>query len=204
MPISLKKGHGVSLQKKDYDLSLVTIGLGWDCIEDSSQSAEWDLDVIAFLCDSNRKVKDLGTVQGGKPTLLNGDVVFFNSLKHKSGQIWLTGDNRTGEGDGDDEQIIVKLDTIPEQYHLIAFIVQIYQGIKNGQDFSGVNNAFIRAVDKTGREMARFELSGSQFTKSCSMIFAELTRENNAWKFSAVGEPFASDSFVHILKERYL
>lgn len=103
---------------------------------------------------------DLGNVENGKPTLVNGDIVFFNSLRHKSGQIWLTGDNRTGAGDGDDEQIIVKLNSIDPKYEKIVFIVQIYNGEKLQQHFGKVQNAFIRAVDGKNVEMARFDLSG--------------------------------------------
>jgi len=237
MAISLKKGQGVSLRKDDYDLSQVTIGLGWDCEEPSQkryeiveqmvakkkggisglfggtevvrESArvpiEWDLDVVAFLCDASGKVKNLGDVQAGKPTLVNGDIVFFNSLKHRSDQIWLTGDNRDGGGDGDDEQIIANLNGLPQYIQKIAFIVQIYRGVAKGQSFGEVKNAFIRAVDKKGREMARFDLSGGhEFSHYRSMIFAELVREGTGWKLNAIGEPFESDSFVHILRDRYL
>lgn len=102
---------------------------------------EYDLDVIAFLCNAAGKVTDLGNVENGKPTLVNGDIVFFNSLRHKSGQIWLTGDNRTGAGDGDDEQIIVKLNSIDPKYEKIVFIVQIYNGEKLQQHFGKVQNA---------------------------------------------------------------
>lgn len=118
MTVSLRKGQGVSLRKNEFDLSSVTIGLGWDINEEKKgllgglfgkKEEEYDLDVIAFLCNDAGKVTDLGNVENGKPTLVNGDIVFFNSLRHKSGQIWLTGDNRTGAGDGDDEQIIAKL-----------------------------------------------------------------------------------------------
>ncbi len=83
---------------------------------------EYDLDVIAFLCNAAGKVTDLGNVENGKPTLVNGDIVFFNSLRHKSGQIWLTGDNRTGAGDGDDEQIIVKLNSIDPKYEKLSLL----------------------------------------------------------------------------------
>lgn len=166
---------------------------------------EWDLDVVAFLCGSDGKVKNMGDMRGGSPTLVNGDIVFFNSLRHRSGQIWLTGDNRDGGGDGDDEQIIANLDGIPSQYQKIAFIVQIYRGIPKGQNFGGVKNAFIRAVDKRGKEMVRFDLSGGQqFAQYRSMIFAELVRDGTGWHFNAIGEPFESDSFVHILRDRYL
>lgn len=237
MAVSLKKGQGISLRKQDYDLSRVTIGLGWDCVESSEQQfeivekkverkkrglagllggtemvteqvrepLEWDLDVIAFLCDGSGKVKHLGDLNNGKPTLINGDIIFFNSMKHRSGQIWLTGDNRDGSGDGDDEQIIANLNEIPAHIEKIAFIVHIYQGKRRRQSFSGVNNAFIRAVDNKGKEMTRFDLSGGQsFENQCSMVFAELDREGSGWKLNAVGEPFETDTFVDILRTRYL
>lgn len=212
MAISLKKGQGVSLKKSEYDLSMVTIGLGWDINEEKKgllgslfgkKEEEYDLDVVAFLCDANGKVQDLGGVDGNnRVTLVGGDIVFFNSLRHSSGCIWLTGDNRTGAGDGDDEQIIVKLNDLPDAYQKIVFVVQIYGGQKKGQNFGKVQNAFIRAVDNKGKEMARFDLSGgAAFTQYCSMLFAELVRESGGWKFNAIGSPDQSDSFVTWLKQ---
>ncbi|MBK7841866.1 MAG: TerD family protein [Candidatus Obscuribacter sp.] len=212
MAISLKKGQGVSLKKIDNDLSAVTIGLGWDIKEAEKKGLigslfgkkeeDYGLDVVAFLCAADGKVKDLGKLENGKPTLANGDVVFFNSMKHHSGQIWLTGDNRTGAGDGDDEQIIVKLNDLPERYEKIVFVVQIYKGIANGQSFGMVKNAFIRAEDGKGREMARFDLSGGpQYADCRSMLFAELVREAGGWKLNAIGDPSPSDSFVEWLKK---
>ncbi|WP_159565401.1 TerD family protein [Budvicia diplopodorum] len=211
MAVSLSKGQGVSLKKNEHDLSSVTIGLGWDINEEkkgffssllSGKSEEYDLDVAAFLCDEHGKVKDLGNETNGRPTLVNGDIIFFNSQKHKSGQIWLTGDNRTGEGDGDDEQIIVKLNTLGAEYAKIIFIVQIYNGQELKQNFSRVKNAYIRAVDAKNVEMARFNLSGgAAFANQCSLLFAELVREEGGWKLNAIGEPSTSDSFVSYLKD---
>ncbi|MEN9866442.1 MAG: hypothetical protein RL748_2032 [Pseudomonadota bacterium] len=210
MAVTLKKGQGISLKKSDNDLSMVTIGLGWDMLEEKKgflgglfgkKEAEYDLDVIAFLCDANGKIQNLGRDANGQVTLVNGDVVFFNNMRHSSGQIWSTGDNRTGAGDGDDEQIIVKLNDMPAQYCKIVFLVQIYGGIKNGQNFSKIQNAFIRAEDGKGKEMARFDLSGgAQYANCCSMLFAELDREPGGWKFSAVGSPSQSDNFVEWIK----
>ncbi|MDU7135033.1 MAG: TerD family protein, partial [Enterobacteriaceae bacterium] len=196
MSVSLSKGQGVSLKKNEYDLSSVTIGLGWDINEEKKgflggifgkKEDEYDLDVIAFLCNSAGKVTDLGNVENGKPTLVNGDIIFFNSLRHKSGNIWLTGDNRTGAGDGDDEQIIVRLNSLDAQYEKIVFIVQIYNGEKLQQHFGKVQNAFIRAVDARNIEMARFDLSGGPaFASQRSMVFAELIREPTGWKLRAI------------------
>lgn len=206
MAISLKKGQGVSLKKTEYDLSLVTIGLGWDVNEASSgflknllgkKEEDYDLDVVAFMCDKSGKVNRLG--EGN--SLKGGDVIFYNNMKHSSGTVWLTGDNRTGEGDGDDEQIIVKLNEVPEQYHKIVFVVQIYKGSENNQSFGNVQNAFIRAVDKQNKEMVRFDLSGgAKMAEYRSLLFAELVREESEWKFQAIGNPHRSDTFIEWLK----
>ncbi|WP_288843113.1 TerD family protein [uncultured Deefgea sp.] len=211
MAISLKKGQGVSLKKSEFDLSVVTIGLGWDVNEEKKgllgslfgkKEEEYDLDAVAFLCDSNGKVQNLGVDASNRVTLVGGDVIFFNSLRHSSGCIWLTGDNQTGDGDGDDEQIIVKLNDLPEIYQKIVFVVQIYGGKEKGQNFGKIQNAFIRAVDNKGKEMARFDLSGGpSFAQYCSMLFAELVRESGGWKFNAIGSPDQSDTFVHWLKQ---
>jgi len=214
MAVSLKKGQGISLKKSDNDLSQVTIGLGWDINEEKKggllgglfgkKEEEYDLDVVAFLCAADGKVKNLGELKQGKPTLVGGDVIFYNSLRHASGCIWLTGDNRTGAGDGDDEQIIIKLNSLPDEYAKIVFVVQIYEGVKRGQSFGKVKNAFIRAEDHKGKEMARFDLSGgSAFASKRSLLFAELTRENDGWKFGAIGESDDSDTFITWLK-RYI
>jgi len=207
MAISLKKGQGVNLKKSENDLSQVTIGLGWDVVEENpgflgklmgKKPEEYDLDAVAFLLNDQGKVVDLGDDK----KLINSDVVFYNSMKHKSGAIWLTGDNRTGAGDGDDEQIIVNLDQLPHQYKKVLFVVQIYNGIENNQNFSKVKNAFIRAVDKKGIEMVRFDLSGNPSYANCrSLVFAELERQGQDWKFNAIGTPYSADSFVTILKE---
>jgi stress response protein SCP2 len=205
--INLQKGQTINLEKSQYDLSMVTVGLGWDVrstggggflggLFGGNKAPEYDLDAIAFLLDQNGKVQNLGNQQ-----LVGGDVVFFNSMQHPSGQIWLTGDNRTGAGDGDDEQIIVRLDTLSPYFHKILFIVTIYDGVKLNQHFGMIENAFIRAVDARGREMARFSLSGdASFNMKRSMIFAELYRHDNGWKFRALGNPMDTDSFVDILK----
>jgi tellurium resistance protein TerD len=219
--INLSKGQTIDLRKNAkgesvYDLSQVTIGLGWDVRQKQTgflgkllgvgKEEEYDLDAIAFLLDANGKVANLGrTVQlqnGQQKGLFEGDVIFFNSLKHPSGHIWLTGDNRTGAGDGDDEQIIVKLDSLDQKYQKILFIVSIYQGRRNNQHFGMVENAFIRAVDAKGREITKFSLSGDASVNGmCSMIFSEVYRHDGDWKFRALGEPHQTDSFVEILKK---
>ncbi len=212
MAVSLKKGEGISLRKDgEFDLSMVTMGLGWDVAEPKKgligsifgkKDEDYDLDAIAFLLGKDGKVHNLGQ-QGnnGTPTLVDGDVVFYNSLRHRSGAIWLTGDNRTGAGDGDDEQIVVKLDSMPPQYESIIFVVSIYDGKNKKQSFGNVQNAFIRAVDARGKEMCRFNVSGNAtFDRFCSMTFAEVTRQGAGWTFRAIGNPHETDRFVDVLR----
>lgn len=220
MAINLIKGQTIDLRKNDrgesFDLSSVTVGLGWDIRPKSSgffgkflnfnSNEEYDLDACAFLMDANGKVVDLGktvrATNGKNIGLYGGDIIFFNSMKHPSGHIWLTGDNRTGAGDGDDEQIIVKLDSLEHKYEKILFVVTIYQGKQNNQHFGMVENAFIRAVDNNGKEILKFSLSGdSSYNGMCSMKFAEVYRKDGSWKFRAVGEPNITDNFVDILKQ---
>lgn len=221
MAINLVKGQTIDLRKNDkgesFDLSSVTMGLGWDVRKKSGggffgkllgggKEEEYDLDAIAFLLDNNDKVANLGrTVQtnnGKKVGLYEGDVIYFNSMKHPSGHIWLTGDNRTGAGDGDDEQIIVKLDSLDSKYQKILFLVTIYQGRQNNQNFSQIENAFIRAVDAKGKEITKYSLSGdASLNGMCAMVFAEVYRKDGGWKFKAIGEPHQTDSFIDILKK---
>jgi len=217
MAINLQKGQTIDLRKNDrgesvYDLSKVTIGLGWDVRKQGgffgklfNKEAEYDLDAIAFLLDANGKVANLGrttmTNDGRQLALQQGDIIYFNSMQHPSGNIWLTGDNRTGAGDGDDEQIIVKLDQLDQQYQKIIFVVSIYLGKKNNQHFGMIDNAFIRAVDAKGKEITKYSLSGdSSMNGMCSMTFAEAYRHNGDWKFRALGEPHHTDNFIDILK----
>lgn len=211
MAVNLTKGQGVSLRKDQNDLSQVTIGLGWDIAEEKKgllgsmfkkKEAEYDLDAVAFLCGTDGKVKNLGWDATGKVTLVGGDVIFFNNPKHSSGKIWLTGDNRTGAGDGDDEQVVVNLNDLPASFGKVVFSVQIYNGAKNNQNFGQVRSAFIRAVDRNGKEMVRFDLSGAGgFERYRSMVFAELVRDGANWRFNALGTPYETDSFVELLKQ---
>jgi stress response protein SCP2 len=197
MAVSLRKGQGVDLRKVENDLSQITIGLGWDVAEEKrgflgslfgSKPEDYDLDAIAFLLGAD-----------GKLTAPD-DLVFYNKMRHPSGALWLTGDNRTGDGDGDDEQIIAKLDQLPAKYARILFVVSIYEGKKKKQDFSKVANAFIRAVDGKGKEMCRFNISGDPaLAEHCSMTFAEVVRADGGWKFNAIGTPHATDRFIEVM-----
>ena len=198
MAVSLNKGQGVSLRKADNDLSQVTIGLGWDVAEAKGgffgslfgkQPEEYDLDAIALVLGADDKMTG------------PQDAIFYNAKQHPGGAILLTGDNRTGEGDGDDEQIIVKLDQVGSQYARILFVVSIYEGKKKQQHFGKVANAYIRAIDGKNQEIARYNISGnSALDGQCSLTFAELVRANGAWAFNAIGTPHPTDRFVEVMQ----
>ncbi len=209
MAINLQKGQTIDLRKNDkgevFDLTKVTIGLGWDIRNKNSNlsSSEYDLDAVAFVLDSNRKIANLGRLvefNGNKFNFIGSDIIFYNNQKHPSGHIKSTGDNRTGDGDGDDEQIAVSLDALSSKYQSIVFLVTIYQGILNNQHFGMVSNAFIRAVDARGKEIARYNLSSDAiYNGMCSMTFAEIYRKDGTWKFRAIGDPSPNDNFTELL-----
>lgn len=208
MAINLTKGQAIDLRKDANDLDQITIGLGWKVREKKKgllsrffgvkDDAEYDLDAVAFLLDEHDKVRNRGDSK-----LVGGDVVFFNSRNHPSGTVIHSGDNRTGgTGAKDDEQIIVKLNSVPATIHRILFLVCIYQGIKQGQHFGLVDSAYIRAIDGKGREMARYSLnSETAYDGKCTVVFGDVQRQRDGWKFRAIGDAHPYDSFVHLLKE---
>jgi tellurium resistance protein TerD len=176
MTISLSKGGNVSLSKEAPGLNKISVGLGWDIR--STDGAAFDLDASAFLLSANGKVRS------------SADFIFYNQLKSADGSVQHTGDNRTGEGEGDDESIIVTLSSVPEYVQKIAFVVTIHEAQSHGQNFGQVSSAFIRVVDSTNnKEIARFDLSEDASTNT-AMIFGEVYRNNAEWKFKAIGQGF--------------
>lgn len=202
MAITLKKGQTLSLEKESDQLGQITVGLGWKIKKKgffaglAGGNAEFDLDAIAFVLNAEGKISNLGD------NLVGGDVIFFNNLRHPSGEIIHSGDNRVGgSGDSDDEQIVVRLKTIPAMYSRIVFLVQIYQGVKNRQNFGQVESAYMRAVDASGKELVRYNLdANSAYDGQCVMVFGEVYREASGWQFKALGEGHNTDNFVEILK----
>lgn len=206
MAISLRKGQGVNLRKDTgFDLSRLSIGLGWEVV---NSTPEYDLDAIALVLDAQGKVRNLGKLnENGRPTLVGGDVVFYNSLIHPSGKIRLSGDNRTGSSNlSDDEIIEVDLGSLPNQYTAIVFLAVIFKGKERQQSFAGVNQAHIRALDAKGREICRYEIGGkAENAPYCAMTFARVERDNQGdWVFRAVGEFSETDRFVDLLKASYM
>ena len=177
MAISLTKGGNVNLSKDAPGLTNITVGLGWD--PRATDGQEFDIDAIAFL------VNDAGKVRNDK------DFIFFNNLTSDNGAVEHTGDNRTGEGDGDDEKIKVNLASVPADVSKIAICVIIYDGQGRNQNFGQVSDAFIRVINDNGNaEIARYDLSEDGSTET-AMIFGELYRHNSDWKFRAVGQGFS-------------
>ena len=202
MAITLQKGQGVSLRKESgYDLSRLTVGLGWDI---APSTPAYDLDAVSFLLDGDGKVRNLGKIgANGRPTLEGGDVVFYNALVHPSGKVRLSGDNQSGSTSGDAEQIEVALDTLPDAYRQIIFAVAIYKGHERKQSFAGVRRAHIRAVDGKGQEICRYDIGSDPANHACAMTFASVVRGTNGWNFNAIGEFHDTDRFIDLLK-RYL
>ena len=176
MAISLNKGGNLSLSKTDPSLNQVLIGLGWDAR--ATDGADFDLDASAFLLAANDKVRG------------ESDFIFYNQTRSPEGSVEHTGDNRTGEGDGDDEAVKINLAKIPTDVQKIAITVTIHDAESRGQNFGQVQNAFIRVVnDQTNVEIVRFDLNEDYSTET-AMIFGELYRHNGEWKFRAVGQGY--------------
>ena len=172
------QGRQRQLTKQAPDLKAVTVGLGWDLR--TTTGDDFDLDASAILCTEEGKV------------VSDRDFVFFNNLISSNGAVQHTGDNLTGEGEGDDEVIKVDLNSVPTEVAKIVFPVSIYEGDSRGQTFGQVRNAFIRVLDQSGgAELARYDLTEDASTET-AMVFGELYRSGTEWKFRAVGQGYVS------------
>ena len=177
MAVSLSKGQKVDLTKTNPGLDQVLIGLGWDTNKYDG-GFDFDLDAAAFLLNENGKVSS------------DADFVFYNNKVHESGAVVHQGDNLTGEGEGDDEQIQIVLSKVPANISKISFTVTINEADVRNQNFGQVSNAFIRVVDfATGNELIRYDLS-EDFSIETAVVVAELYRHGGEWKFNAVGSGY--------------
>ncbi|WP_328293591.1 TerD family protein [Kineococcus sp. NBC_00420] len=178
MGVTLAKGGNVSLSKVAPDLNEALVGLGWDVR--TTTGMDFDLDASALLLGPNGKV------------LSDAHFVFYNQLASPDGSVRHTGDNRTGEGEGDDESIELDLNSVPQDVDKIVFAVSIHDAEARRQSFGQVMNAFIRMVNRTdGSEVVRYDLSEDASTET-AMVFGEVYRYNGEWKFRAVGQGYAS------------
>ena len=177
MPINLTKGQKVSLTKGNPGLKKIMVGLGWD-VNQFDTGADFDLDASVFLAGANGKC----------PT--EKEFIFYGNLEHASGAVKHMGDNLTGEGDGDDEQIEVDLSLVPANIEKIAFTVTLYDAENRHQNFGQVSNAYCRIVDEnTNEELIRFDL-GEDFSIETAVVVGELYKHNGEWKFNAIGSGF--------------
>lgn len=180
MGVSLSKGGNVSLTKQagTAGLTAVTVGLGWDVR--STTGTDFDLDASALMCAATGKVRS------------DSDFIYFNNKVSAEGSVEHTGDNVTGEGEGDDEQIKVNVAAVPADVDKIVFPVSIYEAETRSQSFGQVRNAFIRVLNQAnGEELARYDLSEDASTET-AMVFGELYRNGAEWKFRAVGQGYAA------------
>ncbi len=176
MAISLQKGGNVNLSKEAPGMKKMLVGLGWDVR--ATDGAEFDLDASAFLLGSSGKVRG------------DADFIFYNQPKSTDGSIQHGGDNRTGEGEGDDESIMIELDKVPADVEKIAVAVTIHDAEPRRQNFGMVSSAYVRCVNSDGNvEVARFDLSEDASTET-AMIFGEIYRHAGEWKFKAIGQGF--------------
>ena len=190
MAISLQKGQKVSLSKENDKLSTVMVGLGWD-VNAFSTGADFDLDAAAFMVGANGKC----------PT--EKEFIFYGNLEHTSGAVKHMGDNLTGEGDGDDEQIVIDLNSVPAEYDKIVLAVNIYKAYDRRQNFGLIKNAFIRLVDaRNNNEMCIYNLT-EDYSGMTAMLFGEVYRYNGEWKFNAVGQG-TTDGSISEFAKRYL
>ncbi len=177
MAVNLSKGQKVDLTKTNPGLSKIIVGLGWD-VNKYDGGSEFDLDAAAFLCS------DMGRVTS------DADFVFYNNKEHSSGSVIHSGDNLTGEGDGDDEQLMVDLSKVPDMISKIDFTVTINDADVRNQNFGQVSNAYIRIMNEaTGEELIRYDL-GEDYSIETAVIVGELYRNAGEWKFNAIGSGF--------------
>ena len=186
MALVLTKGETLDLTKTDNSLTKLRVGLGWDTAD---TGAAFDLDAHAFLLNADGKTRS------------DKDVVYFSQKSAENGAVRTLGDNRTGEGKDDDETILIDLTALPAEIQKVAIAVDIYEGKQRNQNFSKVQNEFVRLVnDVTGEEIARFEPQDEGNGSHTAIIFGEVYRNENGWSFKAIGETLEGNLSTLIAK----
>ena len=194
MSVSLQKGQKVSLTKEHAGLSRIVVGLGWDEVQQkrgffAPKPQDIDCDAFALLLVNGRLMS-------------NKDIVYYGNLTHLSGSVQHMGDNLTGAGDGDDEQIVIDLNRVPTEYDRIVIAVNIYKAFDRHQHFGMIRNAFIRLVDaRNNSEMCIYNLT-ENYSGMTAMLFGEVYRHNGEWKFNAIGQG-TNDGDIGSFARRY-
>lgn len=194
MSVSLQKGQKVSLSKERAGLSKIIVGLGWDEVQQkrgffAPKPQDIDCDAFALLLTNGR-------LMGNK------DIVYYGNLTHSSGSVQHMGDNLTGAGAGDDEQIVIDLNRVPAEYDRIVIAVNIYKAFDRHQHFGMIQNAFIRLVDaRNNSEMCIYNLTDN-YSGMTAMLFGEVYRHNGEWKFNAIGQG-TNDGDIGSFAKRY-
>lgn len=193
MAINLTKGQRISLTKEDPSLKQMMCGLGWDVAPKSGGffggNKQFDLDSSVLCLDADKKLSDVK------------NIVYFGNLRHSSSAIAHQGDNLTGAGEGDDEVINIDLPLIPSSIVYLVFAINIYKCEQRKQDFSMVDNAFVRLVNRqSNQELARYNLSGTEYQGMTGMILAEVYRKDEEWKMAAVGNGVKVSTLADIAK----
>ena len=201
MSINLKKGEKINLTKDNSGLRSVMVGLGWDEAQRGGgffglkQAKPIDCDASVILCGADGKVMDRNDIKKS--------CVYFGNLRHESGAIVHQGDNLTGAGEGDDEQIMVNLTRLPAEIEKLVFVVNIYDANVRGQHFGMIRNAFIRLVDlKHNTELCRYNLT-EDYSGMTGLVVGEIYRRNGEWKFNAIGQGVANASRLSSLINMY-
>lgn len=195
MSVNLTKGQKVSLTKENPGLRKIVVGLGWDEVQQHRgffgiKPQDIDCDAFALLLVNGKLVS-------------NQDIVYFGNLTHKSGAVRHMGDNLTGAGEGDDEQIVIDLSSVPSQYDKMILAVNIYKAFDRRQHFGMIQNAFIRLVDdRSNRELCIYNLT-ENYSGKTAMLFGEVYRYNGEWKFSAIGQG-TNDGSIGDFAKRYV
>lgn len=193
MSISLQKGQKISLSKDTVGEALesLVVGLGWDAAQKKGLFSK----VKAIDCDASAFLLTDGKIEA------NTDVIYFKNLRHPTYAVAHMGDNLTGSGDGDDEQIKVGLGGIPPQYDRLVFVVNIYQAVERSQHFGMIQNAYIRLVnEQNGQEICKYNLS-DDYVDMTSLIMGELYRHNGEWKFNAMGQGTTDAGLIELIRK---
>lgn len=196
MSVSLQKGQKVNLSKENVGLAKIVVGLGWD-ERKQTKGSFFSFKPQAVDCDASAILLKKGKF------VSKDDLVYYGNLQHKSNTVQHMGDNLTGAGEGDDEQIVIDLASISSEYDRIVIVANIYQAVQRKQHFGLIQNAFIRLVDaRNNNEMCKYNLT-EDYSGMTAMIFGEVYRHNGEWKFSAVGQG-TNDPGLGELSRRYM